>query len=130
MFKRELETELKNLAKGYPIVTVFGPDQSGKTTVVKHAFSQKKYANLELPDIRSLATKDPRGFLEQFPEGSILDEIQRVPELLSYLQPLVDEKDQKGMFILTGCHQLELQEAISQSLAGNSYSHSSSFKFN
>ena len=118
MFKRELEAELKDLAKGYPIVTVFGPHQSGKTTVVKHAFPQKQYANLELPDIRSLATKDPRGFLEQFPEGAILDEIQRVPELLSYLQPLVDEKNQKGMFILTGSHQLELQEAISQSLAG------------
>lgn len=118
MFERELELELKELAKGYPIVTVIGPRQSGKTTIVKHAFPEKMYANLEFPDIRSMAIKDPRGFLEQFSEGAILDEIQRVPELLSYIQPLVDEKDQKGMFILTGSHQLEIQEAISQSLAG------------
>ena len=76
------------------------------------------YANLEFPDIRAMALEDPRGFLEQFPEGAILDEIQRAPELLSYIQPLVDQKDLKGMFILTGSHQLELQEAISQSLAG------------
>ncbi len=118
MFERELEAELKNLAKGYPIVTVIGPRQSGKTTLVKDAFSKKKYANFEFLDIRKMAIEDPRGFLEQFPDGAIFDEIQRVPELLSYIQPLVDEKDQKGMFILTGSHQLELQEAISQSLAG------------
>lgn len=118
MYKREIETELKALAKGYPVVTVLGPRQSGKTTVVRHSFPEKMYANLEFPDIRTMALEDPRGFLEQFPEGAILDEIQRAPELLSYIQPLVDEKDLKGMFILTGSHQLELQEAISQSLAG------------
>ena len=118
VFKREMETELKELARGYPIVTVIGPRQSGKTTIVQHAFPEKKYANLEFPDIRAMASEDPRGFLKQFPDGAILDEIQRTPELLSYIQPLVDEKDQKGMFILTGSHQLELQEAISQSLAG------------
>lgn len=118
MFKRDLETELKQLAKGYPVVTVIGPRQSGKTTIVQHAFPDKKYANLEFPDIRSLATADPRGFLDQFPNGAILDEIQRLPDLLSYIQPIVDKKDKKGMFILTGSHQLELQQAISQSLAG------------
>lgn len=118
VFKRELESELKHLAKGYPVVTVIGPRQSGKTTLVQHAFPEKQYANLEFPDIRTMALKDPRAFLEQFPSGAILDEIQRAPELLSYIQPLVDEKDQKGMFILTGSHQLELQAAISQSLAG------------
>ena len=118
MFTRELETELKDLAQGYPIVTVVGPRQSGKTTLVQHAFPEKKYVNLEFPDIRAMALQDPRGFLEQFSDGAILDEIQRTPELLSYIQPLVDEKDLKGMFILTGRHQLELQEAISQSLAG------------
>ncbi|MBI5273562.1 MAG: ATP-binding protein [Chlamydiales bacterium] len=118
MFKREIETELKDLAKGYPIVTVIGPRQSGKTTLVQHAFPEKLYANLEFPDVRAMALQDPRGFLEQFPDGAILDEIQRAPQLLSYIQPLVDERDQKGMFILTGSHQLELQEAISQSLAG------------
>ena len=118
MFKREIEAELKELAKKYPIVTVVGPRQSGKTTVVQYAFPKKLYANLEFPDIRAMALKDPRGFLEQFPDGAILDEIQRAPELLSYIQPLVDQREQKGMFILTGSHQLELQEAISQSLAG------------
>lgn len=118
MFKRELETELKSLAEQYPVVTVIGPRQSGKTTVVQHAFPEKKYANLEFPDIRAMALEDPRGFLEQFPEGAVLDEIQRTPELLSYIQPLVDQKGQKGMFILTGSHQIELHEAVSQSLAG------------
>ncbi|MDP1608760.1 MAG: ATP-binding protein [Chlamydiales bacterium] len=118
MFQRDIEKELLDLAKNYPIVTVLGPRQSGKTTLVKSAFPNKKYANLEFPDIRALALGDPRSFLEQYPDGAILDEIQRVPELLSYIQPIVDQLDQKGMFILTGSHQLELQEAISQSLAG------------
>lgn len=118
MFERELESELKELAKAYPIVTVIGPRQSGKTIIVQHVFAEKMYANLEFPDIRSMAIKDPRGFLEQFPDGAILDEIQRMPELLSYIQPLVDEKNKKGMFILIYSYQLELQEAISQSLAG------------
>ncbi len=118
MFQRDLTTELKELAKSYPIVTVIGPRQSGKTTLVQNAFPDKKYANLEFPDVRAIALADPRGFLEQFPNGAILDEIQRAPELLSYIQPLVDKMDIKGMFILTGSHQIEPQEAISQSLAG------------
>jgi len=118
MFKREIEAELKALAKDYPVVTLTGPRQSGKTTIVQSTFPEKLYANLESPDTRALAIEDPRGFLEQFPEGAILDEIQRVPELLSYIQVLVDEKEIKGMFILTGSHQLELGAAVSQSLAG------------
>ncbi len=118
MYKRTIETELKALAKDYPVITVIGPRQSGKTTLVQHAFPKKKYTNLEDPDVRSLAEADPRGFLDQFPEGGILDEIQRVPGLLSYIQTIVDKKDLKGMFILTGSHQLELHQAITQSLAG------------
>jgi predicted AAA+ superfamily ATPase len=118
MFKREIEPELQALAKDYPVVTVIGPRQSGKTTLVRHTFSKKNYANLEDPDTRMLATDDPRSFLENFPDGAILDEIQRVPTLLSYIQTIVDEKDKKGLFILTGSHQMELHEAISQSLAG------------
>ncbi len=118
MFPRQIETELKGLAKQYPIVTIIGPRQSGKTTLVRNAFPEKPYANLEFLDIRAMALADPRGFLERFPDGAILDEIQRVPTLLSYIQPIVDELDRKGMFILTGSHQLELHEAISQSLAG------------
>lgn len=118
MFQRELEKELQSLIEGYPIVTVLGPRQSGKTTLVQHAFPNKPYVNLEALDTRTLALSDPRGFLAQFPDGAILDEIQRTPELLSYLQPLVDHKKQKGLFILTGSHQLELHAAITQSLAG------------
>lgn len=118
MFKRQIAAELKKLAKDYPVVSVIGPRQSGKTTLVQHVFPKKPYVNLENPDTRNLATTDPRGFLEQFPEGAILDEIQRTPQLLSYIQTIVDKKDQKGLFILTGSHQLELQQAISQSLAG------------
>lgn len=118
MFKREIEFELKLLAKDYPILTIIGPRQSGKTTLVRYTFPEKQYANLEFPDVRAAALGDPRRFLQQFPDGAILDEIQRAPELLSYIQPLVDEKEKKGVFILTGSHQLELQEAITQSLAG------------
>lgn len=118
VFKREIESELLQLVKEYPVVTIIGPRQSGKTTLVKSIFPEKKYANLEELDVRALASGDPRSFLEQFPEGGIFDEIQRAPELLSYIQSIVDSKDIKGMFILTGSHQLELQEAVSQSLAG------------
>ena len=95
MFKRSIEIELKELINGYPIVTVVGPRQSGKTTLVRHAFPNKPYTNLEDPDVRDLASIDPRGFLEQYPDGAILDEIQRMPKLLSYIQTIVDEKDKK-----------------------------------
>lgn len=121
MFEREIESELQALAKDYPIVTVIGPRQSGKTTLVRHIFSKKPYVNLEEPDTRLLAETDPRSFLGQYPNGAILDEIQRVPILLSFIQVIVDEadrSDRKGLFILTGSHQLELHQAITQSLAG------------
>lgn len=118
MFKRDIQNELKKSAKNFPVVTVMGPRQSGKTTLVRSIFPQKPYANLEDLDVRELAETDPRGFLEEYPDGAILDEVQRVPSLLSYIQVIVDEKKQKGQFILTGSHQIELHEAISQSLAG------------
>ncbi len=118
MYKRQITKELENLAEGYPVVTVIGPRQSGKTTLVKSVFSNKPYANLENPDTRNLAITDPRSFLERYPEGGILDEIQRAPILLSYIQAIVDERDQPGMFILTGSHQSELHQAVTQSLAG------------
>ncbi|MCH9703845.1 MAG: AAA family ATPase, partial [Chlamydiae bacterium] len=118
MFEREIEEELKGLFASYPVVTVMGPRQSGKTTLVRHVFPDLPYENLEAPDTRQLASDDPRGFLARFPNGAILDEIQRCPQLLSYIQLIVDERDQKGMFVLTGSHQLELHSAISQSLAG------------
>lgn len=118
MYQRALERELIDLAGDYPVVTVIGPRQSGKTTLVRAAFPKKAYVNLEALDIRELAEADPRAFLEEYPEGAILDEIQRAPGLLSYIQPLVDERQEKGLFVLTGSHQIELHQAISQSLAG------------
>lgn len=118
MYKRMLTFELEEMAKSYPVVTVLGPRQSGKTTLVRYCFPQKPYISLEAIDIQELAKIDPRSFLEQYPEGAILDEIQRVPTLLSYIQLIVDEMPQKGLFILTGSHQLELHQAITQSLAG------------
>ena len=118
MYHRIITEELEDLARSYPVVTVTGPRQSGKTTLVKNCFPNKPYVNLEAPDTQEFIRKDPRGFLEKYPEGAILDEIQRVPELLSYIQVIIDEKNIKGMFILTGSHQLGLFEAITQSLAG------------
>ncbi len=118
MYHRFMSSELKDQAKGYPIVTILGPRQSGKTTLVRDCFPNKPYVNMEAVDIQELAKSDPNGFLKQYPEGAILDEIQRVPELLSYIQVIVDEKDVKGLYILTGSHQLELHQAITQSLAG------------
>jgi predicted AAA+ superfamily ATPase len=118
MYDRSLAFELESLSSQYPVITVMGPRQSGKTTLVRHVFPKKPYVNLESLDIQENARLDPRSFLGQYPDGAILDEIQRVPTLLSYIQVIVDERDQKGMFILTGSHQLELHQAVSQSLAG------------
>jgi len=118
MFNRTLSKEILELSKGYPIVTILGPRQSGKTTLAKHLFPDKPYINLEAPDVRLKAEMDPRGFLGQFKNGAVLDEIQRAPWLLSYIQVMVDEIEGNGFFILTGSHQLELNQAISQSLAG------------
>src|SRR5690625_7923494 len=88
------------------------------TTLVRHCFSDKPYVNLEAVDDREYATEDPRGFLAQFPQGAILDEVQHAPELLSYLQVLVDENPTSGQFILTGSENLTLSQAAAQSLAG------------
>jgi uncharacterized protein len=118
MFKRSLTTHIQQLAKKYSVVTIVGPRQSGKTTLVQTAFPNKPYINMEEMEHRSLATLDPKSFMEKYPQGAILDEIQRTPHLLSYIQVIVDRTDQKGMFVLTGSHQAELHSAISQSLAG------------
>lgn len=118
MFHRTLQEELISSAKSYPVVTITGPRQSGKTTLVKMTFPEKDYVNLEAPDVRQRVHSDPRSFLESLKDGAILDEIQRMPELLSYIQTIVDQSDKKGLFILTGSHQMALHEAISQSLAG------------
>ena len=118
MFKRALTKKLASSVQKYPIVSVIGPRQSGKTTLVKLTFPNKPYVSLEDPDMREYATTDPRGFLSDYPGGAILDEIQRVPQLFSYLQTIVDSNNKTGMFVLTGSHHFLLQENISQTLAG------------
>lgn len=118
MIQREAEAEIRTLAKQFKAVAIVGPRQSGKTTLVRHIFKDKPYVNLENPDLRMYATDDPRGFLSNYPHGAVLDEVQRVPELFSYLQQILDEAKLKGMFILTGSNNFLLQERISQSLSG------------
>ena len=100
------------------MVTVTGPRQSGKTTLCRKVFAEKHYISLENLDTRQYATDDPRGFLAALPDGAILDEIQQVPSLLSYIQTIVDADGRYGLFILTGSQQSEVSHAISQSLAG------------
>jgi len=109
---------LTRLAAQYPVLTVTGPRQSGKTTLCRAAFPDKRYVNLESPDTRQFALNDPRGFLAQFPDGAILDEIQRAPHLLSYIQPIVDERNAPAQYILTGSQQFEVADTVNQSLAG------------
>ncbi len=118
MIRREITPFLVKLFQQYPFVTLTGPRQSGKTTLCRMAFPQLKYVNLEAPDQREFAESDPRGFLSRLGTGAILDEIQRVPELPSYLQVLADEEGRNSLFVLTGSEQLRISESISQSLAG------------
>jgi uncharacterized protein len=118
MIPRTAEKELHILSQQFKAVAVVGPRQSGKTTLVRKVFSEKPYANLENPDLRRFAAEDPRGFLSGYPDGAVLDEIQRAPELFSYLQQILDESETRGLFILTGSNNFLLQENISQSLAG------------
>jgi|WetSurMetagenome_2_1015567.scaffolds.fasta_scaffold09957_6 uncharacterized protein len=118
MFERTIETIFINLVKQYPVITITGPRQSGKTTLCRKAFPDMAYVNLEAPDIRQYAIDDPRGFLSQYRNGVILDEIQIVPQLLSYIQVIVDEEKRPGQFVLTGSQQFEVLNRISQSLAG------------
>lgn len=118
MIERTLKHELLKQLIEYPIVTVLGPRQAGKTTLVKSTLPDYTYVNLEDPEMRRFAIEDPKAFLQRYERNVIFDEIQRVPELLSYLQVIVDEIDEAGQFVLTGSHQLRLREAITQSLAG------------
>lgn len=118
MFNREIINEFKQLAKEFRVITVLGPRQAGKTTLCRLAFPDYAYVSLEDPDTRLFAEDDPKAFLAQYRQQVIFDEIQRVPSLLSYIQGIVDADQIKAQFILTGSHQLELGQAISQSLAG------------
>ncbi len=118
MIERNLAPALLEAASGFPVVTLTGPRQSGKTTLCRHLFDDRPYLSLEAPDLRAQATTDPRGFLQGVVGGAVIDEVQRAPQLLSYLQVEVDRMPTPGRFILTGSQNLLLLEAISQSLAG------------
>lgn len=118
MIPRKITEELKAVAREYPVVTVNGPRQSGKTTLVRSVFPEHTYCNLEQPDVRALANRDPATFLRTYPAPVILDEIQRVPDLLSFIQIAADRTKKRGQYILTGSHNQLLHAAVSQSLAG------------
>lgn len=118
MIDRQLKSELTKQLKEFPIVTILGPRQAGKTTLARTSLPDFHYVSLEDPDTLAIAIEDPRGFLQRYSSKVIFDEIQRAPHLLSYLQGMVDEAGRNGEFVLTGSHQLQLREAIGQSLAG------------
>ena len=120
MIPRTLEPTLTAVARQYPVVTLTGPRQSGKTTLVREAFPDHAYTSLEEPDVREFALADPRGFLGQFGDRVILDEVQRAPDLFSYIQSIVDREDVPGRYILSGSQNFLLLRSIGQSLAGRS----------
>jgi len=120
MIKRTLSSKLISLSKKFPVVSITGPRQSGKTTLARMVFKGYDYVSLENPDEKEFATNDPKGFLRRFTKGVILDEIQKTPQLLSYIQGIVDVDDSHGKFILTGSQQFHLMHKISQTLAGRS----------
>jgi len=115
---RSIVDHLQELSRYFPIVSLTGPRQAGKTTLLKHLFTGYRYVSLEDPDQRLRATEDPRDFLKQYDKKVIFDEVQRTPSLFSYLQTVVDEKKQPGNFILSGSQNFLLRESITQSLAG------------
>lgn len=118
MYRRDLEDFALDIAPKYPVLTIIGPRQSGKSTFVRMVFPQYRYVSLESLEDKELATQDPKGFFKKYPPPLIIDEVQRVPQLLSEIQVLVDEPNFNSQYILTGSHQLLLMESISQSLAG------------
>ncbi len=118
MISREISTKILELSTAFPVISILGPRQSGKTTLVRHLFPEKDYANLEEPDTRLFAVTDPRAFLANHPKGLVIDEAQRVPELFSYIQTQVDAVRNPGQIILTGSQHFLLHERISQTLAG------------
>lgn len=119
MILRETSEEIKKFASYFPVVDT-GTRQSGKTTLVKNIFPKYQYFSLENPDTRQIVLNDPRGFLNQFHEGVVIDEAQRIPEIFSYIQSIIDEVNKPGMFVLSGSQNFLLIEKITQSLAGRS----------
>jgi len=121
MISRNLSEKLRALASVFPAVTVTGPRQSGKTTLCRMVFPDLPLVSLEAPDVREYASRDPRSFLADFEDGAVLDEVQRVPSLLSYIQTAIDSQpSRRGLFILTGSANFALLASVSQSLAGRS----------
>ena len=118
MYSRQARATLERLARGFPVLALTGPRQSGKTTLARASFPDKPYVSLENPDERDFAEHDPKRFLARFPEGAILDEVQRCPALLSWLQGVVDDRPIMGQFVLTGSAQFDLIAGMNQSLAG------------
>ena len=118
MIARHLRSALRAAARDAPVVTLTGPRQSGKTTLARTAFPRHDYASLEDPDLRTFALEDPRGFLDQYRRGVVIDEAQRAPDLFSYVQTLVDRDDRPGRFVLSGSQNFLLLRSISQTLAG------------
>ena len=118
LIPRQALAAVHRLARGFPIVTLTGPRQSGKSTLARQAFPGKPYVTLEDPDLRAQALQDPRHFLARFDDGAVIDEAQRAPELFSYLQGVVDTRQRRGDFVLTGSQQFGLMSRITQSLAG------------
>ena len=118
MIPRQAASTLQRLAKGFPVLAITGPRQSGKTTIARALFPQKPYVSLENLDERQFALSDPKRFLGRFPDGAVIDEVQRCPDLFSWLQGVVDERQVMGHFVLTGSAQFDLMVGITQSLAG------------
>lgn len=118
MLLRTAMPTLGRMARAFRVLTITGPRQSGKTTLSRTAFPDKPYVNLEAADERGFALQDPRGFLERFPDGAVIDEAQYAPELFSYIQVLVDEDPRPGRFVLTGSQNFGPLSRITQSLAG------------
>ncbi len=118
MIPRKLSAKIRELAAYYPVVVITGPRQSGKTTLCRATFPEKAYVSLEAMDNRDYAYSDPRGFLAEYSNGAIIDEVQHAPELLNYMQSDVDDRPESGRFILTGSQHFGLSQSIAQSLAG------------
>lgn len=118
MIKRHAGQAIKLFQKEYPVITITGPRQSGKTTIAKSLFNDREYVSFEDPDVRIRASEDPRNFLKRYKDGAVFDEIQRAPDIISYLQQIVDEDTSRCRFILTGSQQFGLLSHITQSLAG------------
>lgn len=118
MINRKLSTKIKHLGEKFPIVTLTGPRQSGKSTLLKNLYPDYRYVSLENPDLRRFATEDPNGFIKTYDNHVIIDEAERVPSLLSYLQTHVDNINESGMYFLAGSRNFHLMAAVDQSLAG------------